>query len=102
MWKKNPSQACTDTYQPGISDHDYELMFPAGSSPATQTCTAEALSSRFTDPGTQEPRDITLPDGSTIAFADVTFFPFSRTDFENARRAVETDLGHIKWGEPEQ
>jgi hypothetical protein len=95
LWKPNPADpsspipACDSTYQPGLSDHDYEVLFNKSVPASVQACTTADLSAHFADPATQRPKAITLPDGSKIQFADVTFFPFSRDDFESARMNLD-------------
>jgi hypothetical protein len=88
LWKGNPLHDCGSTYQPGLSDHDFELLFVPGTPTQVQSCTVTTLTARFTNAETGEPKDITLPDGSSVRFEDVTFFPFDRSDFENAKLNV--------------
>jgi len=28
LWKGNPLVTCSESYQPGLSDHDYEVLIP--------------------------------------------------------------------------
>src|SRR5207244_3837946 len=69
---------CDSTYQPGISDHDYEVFFPAwgaddANAPAQVACVIKALNKVFEDPA-----GIEIDVGgstSTVVFDDVTFYP---------------------------
>ena len=95
LWKKdalghaNPLEACGATYQPGLSDHDYEVLFPASVPDGIQSCTVKTLSGRFTDDEGNHKVITIQPDGSTISFDDITFFRFSREDFANAKLNVQ-------------
>ena len=80
---------CDDNYQPGLSDHDFEVFFPEASFDAVAKCTVKEFNGVFTDPRTGEPKDITLPSGGKMAFEDITFFPEVRERFETARFDVE-------------
>jgi hypothetical protein len=88
IWRPNPAAACGSNYQPGLSDHDFEVFVPAGISGDAQACVTDTLNGRFRDPATDTPRRITLPDGSVVQFDDITFFPVSRERFESARLDV--------------
>ncbi|MFZ4858363.1 MAG: PKD domain-containing protein [Desulfuromonadaceae bacterium] len=84
LWKSaNPVADCTDNYQPGKSDHDFELFTPVTVTPAEQKCIAKTLDEQFRDPTTKEPVEFKLASGRTISFADITFFPMSRENFES-------------------
>ncbi len=88
IWKPNPTDACTDNYQPGLSDHDYEVFIPdqffagaPGDSPAD--CVAQTLSDQFINAdGTPKEVDV---DGRKVTFDDITFFPFRKDGFEAGR-----------------
>ena len=80
---------CDDNYQPGLSDHDFEVFFPEASFDAVAKCTVKELNGTFIDPRTGEPKEITLPSGGKMAFEDITFFPEVRERFETARFDVE-------------
>ncbi|HET7694175.1 MAG TPA: PKD domain-containing protein [Vicinamibacterales bacterium] len=79
---------CGSNYQPGVSDHDFEVFIPAAHA-AAGACTVKALTDVFIDPRTSEPRPIAVGDGSRIAFEDITFFPVARELFETARFDVK-------------
>ena len=78
---------CGSNYQPGVSDHDFEVFLPASATGAA-ACTLKTLSAVFIDPKTNEPKPITVADGSKIAFEDITFFPVAKELFESARLDV--------------
>lgn len=92
LWKSNPIAACSDNYQPGLSDHDFEVFVADVSAPGTKAC-IDALSAEFTDPVTRAPKEIPLSTGGAIAFEDISFFPVSRAEFENARLNVNPPVG---------
>ncbi len=89
LWKADPASACGDNYQPGISDHDFEVMFPAGVPEATQTCVIKSLTDVFLDARTNDPRPVPLPGGDEIVFDEVSFFPILREEFEQARLNID-------------
>ncbi|MBS1817887.1 MAG: PKD domain-containing protein [Acidobacteria bacterium] len=76
---------CGSNYQPGLSDHDFEVFIPQASYAAASACVVKALNEVFIDPQTSEPKPITVSDGSTIAFEDITFFPVVKELFETAK-----------------
>lgn len=75
---------CQGNYQPGISDHDYELFFPISTVSDTQQCVADAIAAQFKDPDTRELTEIVV-DGYKLTFPDITFYPMSRPEFESAK-----------------
>ena len=89
LWKADPATACGDNYQPGISDHDFEVMFASAVPSATQECVIKALTDVFVDPRTNDPRPVTLPGGDEIVFDEVSFFPVPREEFEQARLNID-------------
>ncbi|MGC4081214.1 MAG: Ig-like domain-containing protein [Vicinamibacterales bacterium] len=76
---------CGSNYQPGLSDHDFEVFIPQASFSSAGACTVKALNEVFIDPKTSEPKPITVADGSKIYFEDITFFPVVKELFETAR-----------------
>lgn len=86
---------CDDNYQPGLSDHDYEVFVPdadfdtpvAGETLAA--CTVRELNNVFRDPKTGDSKEIAVPTGGKMRFDDITFFPEVRERFETARFDVE-------------
>ncbi|MEO8520719.1 MAG: PKD domain-containing protein, partial [Acidobacteriota bacterium] len=87
LWTDNPGVSCSANYQPGVSDHDFEVFFPASVAAPAQKCVIDKLQEQFTDPVTKEPKEITL-NGSKVAFEDITFFPVSKDAFEAAKLDV--------------
>jgi PKD repeat protein len=92
LWTANPVDKCTGTYQPGLSDHDYEVFIPEqyfglDGAPGPQAqCVTQALSLSFIDTiGKPRPIDV---DGTPMSFSDITFFPVRRDAFE----AAELDI----------
>jgi hypothetical protein len=91
LWKADPEAACSDNYQPGVSDHDFEvfvppsMLIPSGGGPSTAACIVDQLTAQFIDPATQQPKTIVLPGGAKVTFEDITFFPVSRDEFEAAQ-----------------
>ncbi|MDD5106333.1 MAG: PKD domain-containing protein [Desulfuromonadaceae bacterium] len=84
LWKgSNPAAYCTDNYQPGMSDHDFEIFTPATVTPDEQKCIAKTLDEQFRNPATKEPVEFTLNNGKTMSFPDITFFPMSKEKFES-------------------
>ncbi|MEO6666901.1 MAG: hypothetical protein ABIO65_09040, partial [Nitrospiria bacterium] len=84
---------CDGTYQPGLSDHDFEVFFPGSLLPPVQpavdpavTCTIQKLTDQFQD-AHGNPKEFTI-NGRRLSFADVTFYPLAREPFENARLDV--------------
>jgi PKD repeat protein len=89
LWSGDPGRTCGDNYQPGLSDHDYEVLFPGTVPAATQSCVVTRLANIFTDPATDESKPIVMPDGVQMYFDDITFFPFSRDEFYAANLNIE-------------
>jgi hypothetical protein len=87
LWKPNPSSACAENYQPGLSDHDFEIFVADPTTPGVKAC-IEKLTEQFFDPVTKVAKEIQLSTGGTITFEDVTFFPVSKTEFESAKLNV--------------
>ncbi len=92
LWKSNPASACAENYQPGLSDHDFEVFVANPADAAVKTC-INKLTEQFFDPVTGAPKEITLSTGGTITFEDVTFFPVSKTEFESARLNIDRPTG---------
>ncbi|MCU0255685.1 MAG: Ig-like domain-containing protein, partial [Vicinamibacterales bacterium] len=88
LWKPDPASACGENYQPGVSDHDFEVFFTDTSQPAIDQC-IDALTAQFIDPVTGEPKDIALSSGGTMRFEDISFFPMPKAEFEAARLNIE-------------
>jgi len=66
VWKGH----CEDNYQPGISDHDFEVFFPEGVSEEEQQCVTNALFSQV----------LTIEgDPKTIHLSSFLFLYFSRS-----------------------
>jgi len=88
IWKENVEKACQDNYQPGLSDHDYEVFIPdayfEGTPGETKAdCVAQKLTEQFINPdGT--PKEIEVG-GRTLTFDDITFFPFRKDGFDAGR-----------------
>jgi PKD repeat protein/methionine-rich copper-binding protein CopC len=89
LWSGDPGRTCRDNYQPGLSDHDYEVLFPTSVPAAARSCVVNQLASEFTDPATEEARPIALPDGTQMFFEDITFFPFNRDEFYAASLNID-------------
>ena len=87
LWTDSPGLSCSANYQPGVSDHDFEVFFPAAVAASAQKCVIDKLQEQFTDPLTKEPRPITV-NGSKVEFEDITFFPVSKDAFESAKLGV--------------
>ncbi|MCU1382032.1 MAG: hypothetical protein JWL71_729, partial [Acidobacteria bacterium] len=91
LWKGNPLVTCSDSYQPGLSDHDYEVLIPAsffsaGGAGSAATCVTDALNGAFTNTdGT--PKEIDAG-GVKMSFDDITFFAVSRSGFDAAKLDV--------------
>ncbi|HEX6973115.1 MAG TPA: Ig-like domain-containing protein, partial [Vicinamibacterales bacterium] len=86
---------CDDNYQPGLSDHDFEVFLrdadydtPVGSE-TIATCTVREMNDVFRDSKTGDPKEIAVPSGGKMSFDDITFFPEVRERFETARFDVE-------------
>ena len=92
LWKSNPASACAENYQPGLSDHDFEVFVANPAAPGVKTC-IDKLTEQFFDPVTKAPKEITLSTGGTITFEDVTFFPVSKTEFESAKLNIDRPTG---------
>ena len=91
LWKDNPVSDCGKAYQPGLSDHDYEVFIPRQYLPGTDTsggaCVVKALNDQFTDEFKQ-PKPIDIGGGIVFEFKDITFFSVEKEQFENARLDV--------------
>ena len=91
LWRENPVADCGPAYQPGLSDHDFEVFIPGQFLPGTATsggkCVVKALHDQFTDENKQ-PKAIDVG-GVTMRFKDITFFPVEKERFENAKLDVE-------------
>ncbi len=88
IWKPNPTDACSDNYQPGLSDHDFEVFIPdqffagaPGQSPAD--CVSDTLADQFINED-KTPKEIDV-DGRKVSFDDITFYPFRKDGFEAGR-----------------
>ncbi|MFZ4856966.1 MAG: PKD domain-containing protein [Desulfuromonadaceae bacterium] len=77
------ARGCQTNYQPGISDHDYELFFPISTPDSTRLCVSKALSAQFRNSTTKDliPIDV---EGYRLTFPDITFFTMPREEFETA------------------
>ncbi|MEQ1870489.1 MAG: Ig-like domain-containing protein [Vicinamibacterales bacterium] len=85
VWKANAVQACGTTYQPGLSDHDYEVFVPKqymiGGKDSAASCLVKALGQQFVnDDGTPKEFDV---DGVPVKFPDITFYPVERERFDD-------------------
>src|SRR5262249_15945363 len=93
LWRADDPLPFCDAYQPGLSDHDYEVFMPAAfftpdGPTAAAKCVANTLISQFSnDDGS--PKEIDLGDGTRVSFPDITFFPMSRDEFEVAKLNVQ-------------
>ena len=96
VWKGT----CGDSagYQPGVSDHDYELFFPATliqshtTNPADPIeCTQKALKDQFFD-SDNDPKEI-IVDGKSFVFADITFYPVNGDGFQAAKLDISSIPG---------
>ncbi|MCU1382349.1 MAG: Neogenin [Acidobacteria bacterium] len=67
---KNPN------YQPGLSDHDFEVFLTGG----VNSCITGKLTEQFVDASGGR-KLILLPDGSKMKFEDISFFPVSQAAF---------------------
>jgi len=89
--ERQPLVTCGESYQPGLSDHDYEVLIPSsffGASGANSqaTCVTDALSNAFTNAdGTPKEIDV---GGIKMSFDDITFFPVNREAFDGAKLDV--------------
>ena len=88
LWKGDPSKTCSENYQPGISDHDFEVFLPSGQMGPTGTCVAKKLIDQFRDPETGELKPVELPSGTKMTFEDISFFPMPKDEFERAKLNV--------------
>ena len=88
LWKGDPNKTCSENYQPGISDHDFEVFLPSAQVGSAGSCVTKKLNDQFRDPDTGEPKPVALPNGSTMVFDDISFFPMSKDDFERAKLNV--------------
>ena len=99
LWE-GPQGSCDATYQPGLSDHDFEVFFPGFTAPNLRLgqttlpplvkCVIDTLNGQFTD-SHREPRVISVDAGGqtfAMQFDDVTFFPVPKHEFEHARLNV--------------
>lgn len=93
VWKPDPAASCSQNYQPGLSDHDFEVFFPQGTPAAAQACTIQALTAEFIDAETEEGRPIRLPNGGSMAFDDISFFPVAREEFDQALLNIDPPSG---------
>ncbi len=85
-------QACGKNYQPGLSDHDFEVFMPeqyfqgaVGSRPAD--CVVSKLSAQFVNDD-DTPKAVSA-DGAQVAFDDITFFPFRKEGFDTGQLDIE-------------
>jgi pimeloyl-ACP methyl ester carboxylesterase len=93
VWRGAPGTGCDETYQPGISDHDIEVLLPPQVPFANENdpglCLVKVLNAAFKT-ASKEPRPIDLGDGRPpVVLEDVTFFPVSRTAFDSARLPID-------------
>jgi len=102
------SSAPTGNYQPGISDHDFEVFIPSAEfdKPANKVppgheiavpperprtpaqCLAAVLNDQFTEFDTGKPIKI-MVNGKPIKFEDISFFPVRKEKFLAAQLDVE-------------
>jgi PKD repeat protein len=77
-----PKTACgrNPNYQPGLSDHDFEVFLPA----AVNSCVSKKLTDQFKDRGTGDRKPIEVG-GSKMVFDDISFFPVSRVAFKSGK-----------------
>ncbi len=99
LWTDDPEKSCGNNYQPGLSDHDFSTFMPDGwytqmvddpnypddfVGPKTQiplaACVVSALSFPFTDPHTEEPKQV---EGTEFTFHDISFLPNWIDDFNS-------------------
>jgi pimeloyl-ACP methyl ester carboxylesterase len=91
IWRTE-SGDCDGTYQPGISDHDFEVFFPnlQPDDPAPLSlavnCTIAQLNYVFTKP-------IALASGESFEFDDVTFYPVSMAEYLRGFLGVQPAKG---------
>ncbi|WP_145018444.1 Ig-like domain-containing protein [Geobacter argillaceus] len=83
---------CQSNYQPGISDHDYELFFTSATPDDKRQCVTKALSDQFRDDASKELTPI-IVDGYRLTFPDITFYSMSREEFESAQLNVNPPPG---------
>jgi pimeloyl-ACP methyl ester carboxylesterase len=93
VWRGAPGTGCDETYQPGVSDHDIEVLLPPQVPFAGENdpgfCLVSKLNGAFKDSRTNAPKAIDLGDGTSVTFEDVTFFPVAKADFESARLPLD-------------
>ena len=76
---------CSSNYQPGVSDHDFEVFFPEallqGNALQLAYCTTRRLTAAF--------REEIAVGNRTFRFNDVTFYPLEAEAFANASLYIE-------------
>jgi PKD repeat protein len=89
IWKGN--DACQSSYQQGISDHDFEVFFPAAIPEEKRQCIIDALYNQIWTPSA-DPIPINVQ-GYNITFRDVSFYPMTRENFEKAELDIHPPTG---------
>ncbi len=85
------NDSCGSNYQPGISDHDFEVFFPPDVSEESQQCVIDALYKQVTTIQS-DPIPVSAY-GYKVLFKDITFYPMDRYSFESAKLDLNRPAG---------
>jgi PKD repeat protein len=93
LWRGALGTGCDGTYQPGVSDHDIEVLLPPQVPFKSENdpgfCLVGKLNGAFKDATTKAPKAIELGDGRSVTFEDVTFFAMAKADVESGRLPLD-------------
>ena len=85
------NESCDSNYQPGFSDHDFEVFFPPDVDEETQQCVINAL---YNQVMTIQSDPIPIEAfGYKVYFKDISFYPMNREDFESALLSINRPAG---------
>ncbi len=88
LWQ---GQACGPGYQPGISDHDFEVFFPNDVLLEKRECVVKALYDQvITEQSDLIPVEV---EGYRVTFDDISFYHMDREGFENAMLKLNPPTG---------